>query len=115
MNECAREITWAGGQHVFNLNEKRVRAILSMRGLPGQYGPTPAACLKRFEDGIYSISDVERVLELGLAGGGMPARDIAKIMDEHVRSKPLAPNALVAVAVLTGLFVGANVANPDKR
>ena len=39
-------------------------------GLPGQYGNTPAACFRRFEEGVYSISDVERVIEWGLIGGG---------------------------------------------
>jgi hypothetical protein len=106
MDECARELNWAGGKHVFNLNEKRTRLILQQRGLPGQFGNTPAACLKRFEDGVYGIEDVERVLELGLAGGGMPAREVERLLNDHVRLKPLGPNAVVAVEILGALFVG---------
>jgi hypothetical protein len=105
-DKCARVITWAGGTHTFNLNHPWVRNVLSFRGIPGPNGNTPAACLTRFDAGNYSIDDVERVLELGLIGGGMPERDVDALLDTHVRSKPLASNVMVAVEVLAALFVG---------
>jgi hypothetical protein len=36
----------------------------------------------------------------------MPERDVETLLDAHVRSKPLAPNVMVAVEVLAALFVG---------
>lgn len=111
MNECAREITWAGGKHLFNLNDKRVLLMMTVRGLPGQYGNTPAACFKRFEEGIYSIDDIERVIELGLIGGGMSARAANDLLNAHVRQKPLASNAMLAANVLIALFIGAEHAD----
>lgn len=111
LDECARELAFAGGKYVFNLNEKRTRLILQHRGLPGQFGNTPGACLKRFENSVYGIEDVERVLELGLLGGGTPPREVERLLNEHVRSKAIAPNAEIAVQVLVALFTGAAVAS----
>jgi hypothetical protein len=109
-DKCARVINWAGGSHTFSLNQPWVRNVLSFRGLPGSNGDTPAACLSRFDAGNYSIDDVERVLELGLIGGGMTRREADAVLAAHVRSKPLAPNVLIALEVLAALFVGdANV------
>src|SRR5882672_5821908 len=105
-DKCAREITWAGGKHVFNLNHSWTRAVLSFRGIPGPNGNTPAACLARFDAGTYSIDDIERVLELGLIGGGASRQEANTILNEHVRSKPLAPNVMIAAEVLAALFVG---------
>ena len=106
-NECARTITWAGGTTIFNLNDRWVRNVLSYRGIPGPNGSTPSAVLSRFEAGSYSIDDVERVLELGLIGGGMTRREADAVLDAHVRGKPLAPNVMIASEVLVALFVGA--------
>jgi hypothetical protein len=105
-DKCARVITWAGGTHAFNLNHPWVRNVISFRGIPGPNGDTPAACLSRFDAGNYTIDDIERVIELGLIGGGMPERDVDALLDAHVRSKQLAPNVLIATEVLAALFVG---------
>jgi hypothetical protein len=105
-DKCAREITWAGGSHTFNLNHPWVRNVLSFRGIPGPNGDTPAACLARFDAANYSIADVERIIELGLIGGGMPERDVDALLNQHVRGKPLGPNAMIAMEVLAALFVG---------
>lgn len=111
MNECAREITWAGGTHVFNLNHRSALLRMQIIGLPGQYGRTPAAAFRRFEEGVYSTDDVERIIEWGLIGGGMSSRDAAAVLDTHVRMKPLASNALVAANILAALFIGAEHAD----
>jgi hypothetical protein len=105
-DKCARAITWAGGTHTFNLNHPWVRNVLSFRGISGPNGDTPAACLSRFDQGNFSIDDVERVIELGLIGGGMAERDVETLLDANVRGKPLAPNILIATEVLAALFVG---------
>jgi len=106
-DKFARVITWAGGQHTFNLNHPWVRNVLKYRGIHGANGNTPAACLLRFETGTYSIEDIERVLELGLIGGGMDKQSADSLLDQHVRGKPIATLAVTAVQVLETIFIGA--------
>lgn len=127
MNECAREITWAGGTHVFNLNHPSVIKMMGdghigvpaafvMLGygtgslLKGQYGDTPAACLKRFDESVYSIDDVERIIALGLYGGGVAAAEAAALVEKHVRGQAIAPSAIIAYEILAALFIGAQKA-----
>ena len=112
-SDCARELEWSGGKHVFNLGHAWVRNVLSVRGLPGQFGNTPAACLKRFDESIFDSEDVERILELGLIGGGLSRADAAKLIDQRVSGQPIAPNAVIAFQVLAALFVGKVEANAD--
>lgn len=103
---CARSVTWGDETYSLNLNHPWVRNVLNYRGLPGPNGNTPAACLARFEAGNFSTDDVERVLELSLVGAGMAEHEAEKLLDAHVRGKPIAINAGTAAAVLVGLFVG---------
>ena len=120
---CARRFKWAGGESDFDLGHERVLKVLGgdlcllpfeflARGYPidgsvlkGQFGNTPAACLKRFDQAVYSIKDVERVIELGLWGGGMRAADVINLSDRFVRGKPLVPSASLAFEILAALFV----------
>lgn len=126
LSECARNVVWPGGQHDFDLGTERAMQILRgggnmspgvpyeflQRGYPmsgcvleGQFGDTPSACLKRFQTETYSISDIERVIEIGLYGGGMAARDAFDLVDKHVRGKPLGKLAMIAYGVLLALFM----------
>lgn len=123
LSECGRRLKWAGGENDFDLGDRRVFKVLAgalgsvpivfmQRGYPmfggvlqGQYGDTPAACLKRFDQSVYSLTDVERVIELGLWGGGMQPADVVSLSDRFVRGKPLAANASLAFEVLAALFV----------
>jgi Phage tail tube protein, GTA-gp10 len=106
-SKCARTVTWAGGTHTFDLGHPWVRNVLSVRGLPGLNGLTPAACLARFETGTYSLEDCERIIELGLIGGGKTRREATALLNDHVRGQPIAPIAPIAVEILAALFVGA--------
>lgn len=114
---------FAGEVRTFNLNDSTVLAAIAgghdlrhmgllMRfmgraPLAGQYGDTPAACLKRFLEQTYSISDIENVITLGLIGGGMDTDDAFDLVAKHVTGQPLAANALIASQVMSALFVGA--------
>ena len=105
-DKCARATTcWGGGPYIFNLNHPWVRNVLAYRGIRDPLD-TPAACLLRFEHAAYSDIDVERIIELGLIGGGMAERDVEALLDAHVRGQPLGPNAMIAMGVLAALFVG---------
>ena len=105
-SKCARIVKWAGGTQTFDLSHPYVWSVLSIRGLPGVNGATPVACLARFDSGNYSLDDVERVLELGLIGGGSSKAEANKLLTDHVRGKPILPSALLAMQVLSALFVG---------
>lgn len=100
---CARSITWGDQTYPVTLNNKWVRDVLSFRGINGKQ---PTACLAGFEIGAYSIDDVDRILELGLIGAGMAERDVDRLLEANVRSKPVGDNARAAADVLAALFVG---------
>jgi hypothetical protein len=99
-NECAREVTWGDQTYILNLNHPWVANCLTYRG------PAPATCLAKFESGNYSTDEVERILELGLIGGGMSEREADALLNADVRGKPIASNAGVAAGLLVALFVG---------
>ncbi len=123
-NPCAREIQFAGEVRTFNLSDPKVLATIQSNGisrdtdmallmrfsgtspLAGQYGDTPAACLKRFIEQVYSIRDVENVIALGLIGGGMSSEEAFDLVEDYVTGQPIASNALIASEVIMALFVG---------
>ena len=121
-NECARQIQFAGELRTFNLNSadvlstiagshdiRNLSLLMKFQGRPpleGQYGSTPAACLKRFIQSEYSVSDIENVIALGLIGGGASVDEAFRLVAEYVTSKPLAANALIASEIISALFVG---------
>jgi hypothetical protein len=107
-NECSRTVKWSETTYTLTLNHPWVRNVLSFRGIPGDNGSSLTSVLNRFETGSYSLEDVERVLELGLIGGGLSERDADALLNQHVRSKPIADNAGVAAGLLVALFLGAN-------
>lgn len=125
-NPCARQIMFAGEVRTFNLNDPTVLSVIAgghdLRNmtlalkfagkapLAGQHGDTPAACLKRFLETSYSISDIENVIALGLIGGGSSTDEAFALVKENVTGKPLAANALIASEVIAALFVGAEAA-----
>lgn len=126
-NRCARQISFAGKVRTFNLNDPKVFAMIAggaklkqvsrmitiarlgigRAPLAGQYGDTPAACHKRFLEKIYSATDVENVITLGLIGGGMAEDEAFALVDEHVVGKPLEANALIASETIAALFADA--------
>ncbi|WP_234680792.1 GTA-gp10 family protein [Bradyrhizobium monzae] len=103
IDPCARTITWGEETYGLNLNHPWVRRVLSYRGINSK---PAASLLLGFETGAYSIDDIERILELGLVGSGMPERDADKLLDQHVRGKPVAANAAAAADLLMALYVG---------
>ena len=109
INTTPKPMIWSGGEHVFNLNHPYVRNVLSIRELPGDYGSTPAACFKRFEQGIFSTEDVERVIYLGLIGGGLSIKEAGALVERFVRSQPVLENSATAFSVLATLFTASDI------
>lgn len=105
-DECARTVKWGETTYNLTLNHPWVRNVLSHRGIPGDNGSSLASVMNRFETGTYSLDDVERVLELSLIGAGASERDADALLNQHVRTKPIADNAGVAAGVLVALFMG---------
>lgn len=110
-DECARTVKWGETEYSLTLNHSWVRSVLSYRGIPGENGSSLAAVMNRFETGSYSLEDVERVLELGLIGGGMFERDADALLNQHVRTKPIVDNVGIAAGLLVALFMGASRAD----
>ena len=107
MSECARVLQWATDRSdTFDLGHPWVRNVLAYRGLGPRCEP-PAACLRRFEEGVYSTDDVERVIELGLIGGGKSDDEAEAPVGQHVHRAAIGPNAVVAFEILAALFLGA--------
>ncbi|QDM17669.1 gene transfer agent family protein [Tardiphaga sp. vice278] len=106
-NTTPKPMIWAGGEHAFTLNHPWVRNSLNLRGLAGDYGSTPAACFKRFEQGIFSSADVERVILLGLIGSGLSSNEAEALVDKFVRTRPVLDNSATAFSVLATLFTDA--------
>jgi hypothetical protein len=129
-NPSARQIKFAGEVRTFNLNDPKVLAMIAggaalknvarmvtiarlgigRAPLAGPYGDTPAACHRRFVEKIYSPSDVENVIALGLIGGGTAEDKAFALVDEHVANKPLEANALIASEVIAALVNDAGAA-----
>jgi Phage tail tube protein, GTA-gp10 len=109
MSKCAKTINWNGGTHVFDLNAPRAAWMLQLRQspFPGQFGDTPAACLRRFEEGVYSPTDIEQIFRIGLIGGGLTADEADSLVGQHVRGQPIMQSAVIALNVLSNLFTGA--------
>ena len=106
MNEpdpCALTITWADRTIPATLNHPWVRNVLSIRGISGKQ---PDLLMLAFGAGAYTIDDVERVLELGLIGAGMPEREVEQLLDAHVRRRPIGENARSAADLLAALYFG---------
>jgi hypothetical protein len=103
---CARTVTWREQTYTLNLNHPWVRKVLDFRGIYGLNGSSPAACLARFEIGIFTFEDVETVISLGLIGGGLSEREAENLLDRHVRGKPIGENHQLAADLLAALFVG---------
>jgi hypothetical protein len=104
ITKAPKPMKWSGGEHAMTLNHPWVRNVLSIRGLPGDYGTTPSACFKRFEEGVFSTDDVERIIYLGLIGGGLSLSEADALVLRFVRSRPIMENHTVAVSVLATLF-----------
>lgn len=107
-DDCSRSVKWGETEYNLTLNHPWVRNILSYRGIPGEGGSSLTSVMNRFETGTYSIEDVERILELGLIGGGMSEHEADALLNQHVRTKPLVENAGIAAGLVVALFLGAN-------
>ncbi len=101
----AKEITWAGGEHAFDLKIEHLRA------LQDRCDAGPEWILARLSNKQWHVNDVVDTIRLGLEGGGMEKTDARKLVQRYVEDRPLTLSVLTAQAVLMMALYG----DPDDQ
>lgn len=101
----SKEITWAGGEHAFDLKIEHLRA------LQDRCDAGPEWILARLSNKQWHVNDVVDTIRLGLEGGGMEKSDARKLVQRYVEDRPLTLSVLTAQAVLMMALYG----DPDDQ
>lgn len=101
----AKEITWAGGEHAFDLKIEHLRA------LQDRCDAGPEWILNRLATKQWHVNDVVDTIRLGLEGGGVEKAEARKIVQRYVEDRPLTLSVLTAQAVLMLALYG----DPDDQ
>lgn len=101
----ARDITWAGGEHAFDLKIEHLRALQDV------CDAGPEWVLSRLMTKQWRVDDVTSTIRLGLEGGGMAKEAARKLVAQHVEARPLTLSVLTAQAVLMLALYG----DPDDQ
>lgn len=101
----AKDLTWAGGEHSFDLRIEHLRA------LQDACDAGPEWVLSRLMTKQWRVDDVVATIRLGLEGGGMGKEQARKLVAQHVESRPLTLSVLTAQAVLMLALYG----DPDDQ
>jgi hypothetical protein len=101
----SQEITWAGGEHAFDLKIEHLRA------LQDRCDAGPEWILARLSNKQWHVNDVVDTIRLGLEGGGMEKTDARKLVQRYVEDRPLTLSVLTAQAVLMMALYG----DPDDQ
>lgn len=100
-----KQITWAGGEHEFDLKIEHLRA------LQDRCDAGPEWILARLSNKQWHVNDVVDTIRLGLEGGGMEKADARKMVQRYVEDRPLTLSVLTAQAVLLLALYG----DPDDQ
>lgn len=111
-------LPFADGEYKFSLPIKRIVAI------EAKAGPIDMVKLRLMAGG-WSINDVVEVLREGLIGGGKGMVSGAEfevsdlkansLIDNYVDGRPLAPNHIIARAIISALYVGYEQEGAQKK
>lgn len=101
----AAELTWAGGEHNFDLRLEHLRA------LQDRCDAGPQWILMRLTNKQWLVDDVIQPIRLGLEGGGMDKEAARKLVQKFVEDRPLSLSVLTAQAVLMMALYG----DPDDQ
>lgn len=101
----AKALTWAGGEHDFELRLEHLRA------LQDKCDAGPQWILMRLSSKQWFIDDVIQPIRLGLEGGGMEKEAARKLVAKFVEDRPLTLSVLTAQAVLMMALFG----DPDDQ
>lgn len=100
-----KQITWAGGEHEFDLKIEHLRA------LQDRCDAGPEWILARLSNKQWHVNDVVDTIRLGLEGGGMEKGEARKLVQRYVEDRPLTLSVLTAQAVLLLALYG----DPDDQ
>ncbi len=100
-----KQITWAGGEHEFDLKIEHLRA------LQDRCDAGPEWILARLSNKQWHVNDVVDTIRLGLEGGGMEKGEARKVVQRYVEDRPLTLSVLTAQAVLLLALYG----DPDDQ
>lgn len=101
----AKSLTWAGGEHDFELRLEHLRA------LQDKCDAGPQWILSRLATKQWLVDDVIQPIRLGLEGGGMEKEAARKLVQKFVEDRPLTLSVLTAQAVLMIALFG----EPDDQ
>lgn len=101
----ARDITWAGGEHSFDLRIEHLRALQDLCDAGPQW------ILGRLGSGQWMVDDVVSTIRLGLEGGGLAKEDARKLVRKFVEDQPLTQAVVTARTVLMLALYG----DPDDQ
>jgi len=96
----AKALTWAGGEHDFDLR------LEHLRSLQDKCDAGPQWILMRLTSKQWYIDDVIQPIRLGLEGGGMEKEAARKLVQKFVEDRPLTLSVLTAQAVLMVALFG---------
>lgn len=94
-------IDWANGEDQFCLTQ--VKHVLD---LEDKCGAGVREVMRRLEEDRWRYNDVRETIRLGLIGGGTPPDKAMVVVRRHVDGQAMAPNVLVAYAVLQAALIG---------
>lgn len=105
----AKALTWAGGEHDFELRLEHLRA------LQDKCDAGPQWILMRLTSKQWFIDDVIQPIRLGLEGAGMEKEAARKLVQKFVEDRPLTLSVLTAQAVLMVALFGDEDDQPGER
>lgn len=89
------DITWAGGEHHFDLSK-----IELLRALQTACDAGPAWILARLSSKQYYVDDIVSTIRLGLEGGGMAKDEARKLTKKFVEDDFGSKHVLTASMIL---------------
>ncbi len=104
------ELTWADGQHKFNV--AKLRCVLE---LEDKCGVGVAEVFNRIREGKWKFNDIRETLRLGLIGGGMVPERALALVQRYVDERPFSESVLPAQAVLIAALVGVPGDSLEKK
>ncbi|TAY66501.1 gene transfer agent family protein [Rhizobium leguminosarum] len=98
------------GEHTFAFPTREL-----IEELEHKTGQPIGALFRRFQNHDFSFSDLTEIIRLGLIGGGASPADADRLVKVYSIGRPLTESFLVALGIITALFLGAEEDTDEKR
>jgi len=103
-------LTWADGEHTFNI--AKLKEVFE---LEDKCGAGVGEIFDRVRAGRWRWIDVRETVRLGLIGGGMEPVPALTLVQRYVDNRPWQESRQVAMAILLAAMVGVEGDNPTKK